>query len=101
MNFIFEEQINVQSDLENINSHYCEELFTHSNNSNSLTIFSDEDVRSLQDHDGTWIFHENYSLLGLLEEKSRKKCSNSFNVHILFFNIFKKFFSDNSPRNNF
>ena len=101
MNFIFEDQNNVQCDIENIKTHCSEELYTLSNTSNSLTIFSDEDVRSLRDHDSTWIFHENYSLLGLLEEKSRKKCSNSFNVHILFFNIFKKFFSDNSPRNNF
>ena len=74
MNFIFEEQINIQSDLENINSHYSEELNTHSKNSNSLTIFSDEDVRSLQDHDSSWIFLENHSNHGLLEGKSRKEC---------------------------
>ena len=74
MNFIFEDQNNVQCDIENIKTHYSEELYTLSNTSNSLTIFSDEDVRSLQDHDGTWIFHENHSYLGLLEDKSRKEC---------------------------
>ena len=33
MNFIFEDQINVQSDIENIQTtHYNEELYTLSNN---------------------------------------------------------------------
>ena len=57
MNFIFEDQINVQSDIENIQTtHYNEELYTLSNNHNSLTIFSDEEFRSLHDLSGTWIF---------------------------------------------